>query len=144
MQFYGTRRFIVCTDSVTAPGSKLVVGEIFRAVTRTLLLGRVANPAVIEAQATSAVTLGLSAALLEEVLYEGGVPQARNFDGYRILPQDRMPRVHVRIVEMWRADGWRRQAGPTRHARPASDMPGAARQRPFRAGSDRTRRPDPG
>jgi hypothetical protein len=45
------------------------------------------------------VALGLSSALLEAVVYEGGVPKARNFDGYPILPPDRMPRVHVRIVE---------------------------------------------
>jgi isoquinoline 1-oxidoreductase beta subunit len=61
--------------------------------------GRIVNPAIIEAQVNSAVALGLSSALLEEVVYEGGVPQARNFDGYPILPPDRMPRVHVRIVE---------------------------------------------
>lgn len=61
--------------------------------------GRVVNPAIVEAQVQSAVALGLSAALLEEVVYEGGVPRARNFDGYPILPPDRMPRVHVRIVE---------------------------------------------
>ncbi|PHK95476.1 isoquinoline 1-oxidoreductase [Pseudoroseomonas rhizosphaerae] len=61
--------------------------------------GRIVNPAIIEAQVNSAVALGLSSALLEEVVYADGAPQARNFDGYPILPPDRMPRVHVRIVE---------------------------------------------
>ena len=61
--------------------------------------GSIVNPAIIEAQVNSAVALGLSSALLEEVVYVDGVPQARNFDGYPILPPDRMPRVHVRIVE---------------------------------------------
>jgi isoquinoline 1-oxidoreductase beta subunit len=61
--------------------------------------GRIVNPAIIEAQVSSAVALGLSSALLEAVVYEGGVPKAHNFDGYPILPPDRMPRVHVRIVE---------------------------------------------
>ncbi|MFC7556848.1 molybdopterin cofactor-binding domain-containing protein [Pseudoroseomonas wenyumeiae] len=61
--------------------------------------GSIVNPAIIAAQVNSAVALGLSSALLEEVVYEGGVPQARNFDGYPILPPGRMPRVHVRIVE---------------------------------------------
>jgi len=61
--------------------------------------GSIVNPAIIEAQVNSAVALGLSSALLEEVVYEGGMPQARNFDGYPILPPNRMPRVHVRIVE---------------------------------------------
>src|SRR3954453_21492753 len=39
--------------------------------------GRSVNPAIIEAQVNSAVALGLSSALLEEVVYEGGVPGAR-------------------------------------------------------------------
>ncbi|WP_159714210.1 xanthine dehydrogenase family protein molybdopterin-binding subunit, partial [Geminicoccus flavidas] len=61
--------------------------------------GSIVNPAVIEAQVNSAVALGLSSALLEEVVYVDGMPQARNFDGYPILPPEQMPRVHVRIVE---------------------------------------------
>jgi isoquinoline 1-oxidoreductase beta subunit len=61
--------------------------------------GSIVNPRIIEAQVNSAVALGLSSALLEEVVYEKGVPQARNFDGYPILSPDLMPRVHVRIVE---------------------------------------------
>ncbi|THK39024.1 xanthine dehydrogenase family protein molybdopterin-binding subunit [Ensifer sp. MPMI2T] len=61
--------------------------------------GSIVNPAIIDAQVNSAVALGLSSALLEEVVYVDGVPQARNFDGYSILTPDRMPRVHVRIVE---------------------------------------------
>ncbi len=61
--------------------------------------GSIVNPAIIEAQVASAVSLGLSETLLEETVYEHGMPVARNFDKYRILPPDRMPRVHVRIVE---------------------------------------------
>nr|WP_246252469.1 xanthine dehydrogenase family protein molybdopterin-binding subunit [Ancylobacter pratisalsi] len=61
--------------------------------------GSIVNPAIIEAQVNSAVALGLSSALLEEVVYEEGAPRARNYDGYPILPPDRMPKVHVRIVE---------------------------------------------
>jgi isoquinoline 1-oxidoreductase beta subunit len=61
--------------------------------------GSIVNPGIIEAQVNSAVALGLSSALLEEVVYAKGAPQARNFDAYPILPPERMPRVHVRIVE---------------------------------------------
>ncbi|MDU6749799.1 MAG: molybdopterin cofactor-binding domain-containing protein, partial [Bradyrhizobium sp.] len=61
--------------------------------------GRIVNPAIIESQVNSAVALGLSSALLEEIVFVDGAPQARNFDAYPILPPDRMPRVHVRIVE---------------------------------------------
>jgi isoquinoline 1-oxidoreductase beta subunit len=61
--------------------------------------GSIVNPAIIERQVQSAVTLGLSSSMLEEVIFEKGAPQARNFDTYPILARDRMPRVHVKIVE---------------------------------------------
>ncbi|MDT4877166.1 Isoquinoline 1-oxidoreductase subunit beta [compost metagenome] len=61
--------------------------------------GSFVNPAIVEAQVKSAVALGLSSTLLEEVVYENGVPRARNFGAYAILPPSRMPRVHVRLVE---------------------------------------------
>ncbi|MDR3496187.1 MAG: xanthine dehydrogenase family protein molybdopterin-binding subunit [Ancalomicrobiaceae bacterium] len=61
--------------------------------------GRAVNPAIIEAQVKGATALGVSTALLEQMVYDKGIPTARNFDGYPILPPDRMPNVHVRIVE---------------------------------------------
>lgn len=61
--------------------------------------GQIVNPAVIEAQVQSAVALGVSQTLVEELVYENGAPQARNFDGYPILRPDQMPDVHVRIIE---------------------------------------------
>ncbi|CAH2602534.1 Isoquinoline 1-oxidoreductase beta subunit [Rhodovastum atsumiense] len=67
--------------------------------------GSIVNPAIIEAQVQSAVAIGLSSALLEEVVYEHGMPRARNYDGYPILPPGRMPRVHTRIIESGAAMG---------------------------------------
>lgn len=61
--------------------------------------GKIVNPAIVEAQVRSAVGIGLSSALYEEVVYENGSPVARNFDGYPILPLSRMPQVHVKIIE---------------------------------------------
>ena len=61
--------------------------------------GSIVNPAIIEAQVNGGTALGLSQVLLEEKVYENGVPVARNYDMYPILPPDRMARVHVRIVE---------------------------------------------
>lgn len=61
--------------------------------------GSIVNPAIVEAQVKSAVALGLSATLVEEVEYENGMPRARNFGAYAVLPPSRMPRVHVHIVE---------------------------------------------
>ncbi|MGU3479493.1 molybdopterin cofactor-binding domain-containing protein [Methylobacterium sp. D48H] len=61
--------------------------------------GRVVNPAIVKRQVESAAALGLSSTLLEQVVYENGERQARNFDAYPILDRERMPRVHVAIVE---------------------------------------------
>ena len=61
--------------------------------------GKVVNPAIVEAQVNGAIALGLSQVLLEETVYENGMPRARNYDGYPILALNQMPRVHVKIVE---------------------------------------------
>jgi len=61
--------------------------------------GSIVNPAIIDAQVAGAASLGLSEVLQEEAVYEHGMPKARNYDMYTILPPDRMPRVHVRIVQ---------------------------------------------
>lgn len=61
--------------------------------------GSVVNPAIVKRQVESAAALGLSSTLLEQVVYEEGQRQAKNFDAYPILDRERMPRVHVAIVE---------------------------------------------
>ncbi|MCK8787556.1 molybdopterin-dependent oxidoreductase [Roseomonas sp. NAR14] len=80
---------------VSIAAGEVVVHDVWVAIDP----GSIVNPAIIERQVQSAVALGLSASLLEEVVFEEGAPRARNFDNYPILPRDRMPRVHVRIVE---------------------------------------------
>ncbi|MCA0919293.1 xanthine dehydrogenase family protein molybdopterin-binding subunit [Pseudooceanicola nanhaiensis] len=61
--------------------------------------GQVVNPSTVEAQVQSAVALGTSQTLVEELVYENGEPTARNFDMYPILRPDQMPQVHTAIVE---------------------------------------------
>jgi isoquinoline 1-oxidoreductase beta subunit len=80
---------------VSIRSGEVVVHDIWQAIDP----GSIVNPAIIEAQIRSASALGLSQVLLEEAVYEKGQPLARNYDLYPILPPDRMPRVHVRIVE---------------------------------------------
>ncbi len=80
---------------VSIENGKVRVHDLWQAIDP----GSIVNPAIIEAQVASASALGLSEVLLEEAVYEHGVPVARNFDKYAILTPDRMPRVHVRIVE---------------------------------------------
>jgi isoquinoline 1-oxidoreductase beta subunit len=61
--------------------------------------GSIVNPAIVEAQVNGAVALGLSQVLVEEAVYQNGMPTARNYDMYQILPPSRMARVHVKIIE---------------------------------------------
>lgn len=90
---FGSETAAIAEVSIRA--GEVVVHDLWQAVDP----GSIVNPAIIEAQVNSAVALGLSQVLLEEAVYENGQPVARNYDLYPILPPDRMPRVHVRIVE---------------------------------------------
>lgn len=80
---------------VSLQGGEVRVHDLWIAVDP----GQAVNPLMVEAQMRSAASIGLSSALLEEMVFEGGVPRAVNFDGYAVLPPERMSRVHVRIVE---------------------------------------------
>ncbi|TFF39881.1 molybdopterin cofactor-binding domain-containing protein [Pseudomonas sp. RIT623] len=80
---------------VSLEGGQVKVHDIWQAIDP----GSIVNPAIIEAQVNGAVSLGLSQVLLEEAVWHNGVPRARNYDLYPILPPSRMARVHVRIVQ---------------------------------------------
>jgi isoquinoline 1-oxidoreductase beta subunit len=80
---------------VSVRDGEVVVHDLWVAVDP----GRVVNPRTIEEQVQSAAAIGLSSALFEEIRFEGGEVTSRNFDTYRVLRRDSMPRVHVRIVE---------------------------------------------
>jgi isoquinoline 1-oxidoreductase beta subunit len=86
---------VATVAEVSIKGAEAVVHDVWVAIDP----GSIVNPAIIERQVQSAVTLGLSSSLLEEVVYRNGAPQARNYDTYPILSRDRMPRVHVRVVQ---------------------------------------------
>ncbi|SHK51810.1 xanthine dehydrogenase family protein molybdopterin-binding subunit [Paraburkholderia terricola] len=90
---FGTETAVVAEVSVEQ--GQVKVHDIWEAIDP----GSIVNPAIIEAQVNGAVALGLSEVLLEEAVYEKGMPVARNYDMYPILPPARMARVHVRIIE---------------------------------------------
>jgi len=73
--------------------------------------GMVINPDIIRAQMEGGIGFGLSAALEEAVTLDAGRIRQSNFDTYRILRFDRMPRVEVHIVPS--------QAPPTGVGEPA-------------------------
>ncbi|MDE1914774.1 MAG: xanthine dehydrogenase family protein molybdopterin-binding subunit [Sphingomonadales bacterium] len=90
---FGTETAAIAEVSIK--DKQVVVHEVWQAIDP----GSIVNPAIIDAQVNSAAALGLSQVLLEEAAYKDGMPVARNFDGYPIMTLDRMPAVHVRIVE---------------------------------------------
>ena len=44
------------------------------------------------------MVFGLSAALIEELRFKDGAPQATNFDSYPVLRMADMPEIHTKIV----------------------------------------------
>ncbi|MFV3405347.1 MULTISPECIES: xanthine dehydrogenase family protein molybdopterin-binding subunit [Pseudomonas] len=90
---FGSQAAVIAEVSID--NGQVKVHDIWQAIDP----GSIVNPAIIEAQVNSAVALGLSQTLLEEAVWRNGMPQARNYDLYPILPPARMARVHVRIIE---------------------------------------------
>lgn len=90
---FGSQAAVIA--EVSLENGRVKVHDIWQAIDP----GSIVNPAIIEAQVNGASALGLSQVLLEEALYKDGVPTARNYDMYPILPPSRMARVHVRIIE---------------------------------------------
>lgn len=60
--------------------------------------GFAVNPAIVKMQMESGIAFGLSAALAEEITLEKGRVTQTNFNSYPLLSPDRMPDVHVEII----------------------------------------------
>ncbi|MBV4476814.1 xanthine dehydrogenase family protein molybdopterin-binding subunit [Pseudomonas botevensis] len=90
---FGTQTAVIAEVSIEH--GQVKVHDIWQAIDP----GSIVNPAIVQAQVSGAVALGLSQVLVEEAVYVDGKPRARNYDLYPILPPSRMARVHVRIVE---------------------------------------------
>ena len=60
--------------------------------------GIAVNPDIIRAQMEGGIGFGLGAILKSEITLEGGQVQETNFDRYRMLTIDEMPKVEVHIV----------------------------------------------
>jgi isoquinoline 1-oxidoreductase beta subunit len=90
---FGTQTAVIAEVSIE--NGQVKVHDIWQAIDP----GSIVNPAIVEAQVHGAVSLGLSQVLLEEAVYVDGLPRARNYDLYPVLPPSRMARVHVRVIE---------------------------------------------
>ncbi|MEA5670901.1 molybdopterin cofactor-binding domain-containing protein [Pseudomonas sp. MH2] len=90
---FGSEAAVIAEVSIE--NGQVKVHDIWQAIDP----GSIVNPAIVEHQVNGAVALGLSQTLVEEAVWVNGMPRARNYDLYPILPPSRMARVHVRIVE---------------------------------------------
>jgi isoquinoline 1-oxidoreductase beta subunit len=68
-------------------------------VTAAVDPGLVINPSGVEAQAISAVNMGLSAALYEEVTVQDGALRPANFDAYPLLRNADAPDILVETIQ---------------------------------------------
>jgi isoquinoline 1-oxidoreductase subunit beta len=60
--------------------------------------GRVVNPEIVKRQCESAIAFGLTAALYGRITFKNGEVEQGNFNAYRILRMNEMPRVEVHLV----------------------------------------------
>lgn len=68
--------------------------------------GPIVNPAIIEAQLTGAIIMGLSAALGERIDFAGGGVETSNFDTYKLLRMSQIPeKIEVHIIKSGDSQG---------------------------------------
>jgi len=67
--------------------------------------GQIVNRDTVEAQMEGAIVYGLTAALYGEIEIEGGAVKQRNFNNYKMLRMNEMPKVEVHIVPSHDAPG---------------------------------------
>jgi isoquinoline 1-oxidoreductase beta subunit len=68
-------------------------------VTCAVDCGSVVNPAIVSAQMTGGITMGLSAALKEKIQIANGGVKSENFSDYELLRMSEAPDVDVHIVK---------------------------------------------
>ena len=92
----GFGSFVAYVAEVSVSGdNKVHVDRVVIAVD----CGPYVNPDGIEAQLQSATAFGLSAAMKDEITIEKGGVKQTNFDDYRLMMIDDMPKVEVHIIE---------------------------------------------
>lgn len=92
--YHGTFTAGVAEVSLDQQSGKIKVHNYWIAVDP----GIAVQPNHVHAQLESAVCFGLSAALLEELPFKNGAPQASNFNDYQVVRMADVPQIHTKIV----------------------------------------------
>lgn len=75
-------------------------GEVLlRRVTAAVDCGQVVNPNQVESQIEGGLVFGLTAALYNEITLKDGRVQQSNFNDYRMLRMNEMPRIDVHMIQ---------------------------------------------
>jgi isoquinoline 1-oxidoreductase beta subunit len=92
---FGTYVAQVVDLSVNEKDGSVKVNRVVAAVD----CGPVVNPNTIKAQIEGAVTIALSTALKEEVIFSNGGVKSGNFDDYKTIKMSDVPEIEVHIVD---------------------------------------------
>jgi len=92
MEGYGT--YVAQVAEVSVVNGQIKIHKVTCAVD----CGQMINPSIVEAQMTSGMVYGLSAALWGEITLKQGQVQQTNFDNYRVLRIHETPEFSVHLV----------------------------------------------
>jgi isoquinoline 1-oxidoreductase beta subunit len=99
MEGYGT--YMAQVAEISIVDGKVKVHEI----TCVVDCGQVVNPDTVVAQVESSVIFGLAAVLWGEINVQGGRAQQTNFDSYRILRMNEIPKITTHVLPSSEAPG---------------------------------------
>jgi isoquinoline 1-oxidoreductase subunit beta len=89
-------------------------GEVLlRRVTTAVDVGTLVNPDSVEAQLQGGLVFGLTAALYGEITIKKGRVEQSNFNDYRMLRIDQMPKIDVHLIKSGEAPGGVGETGTT-------------------------------
>jgi isoquinoline 1-oxidoreductase beta subunit len=89
-------------------------GEVMlRRITTAVDAGTVVNPDTVEAQLQGGLVFGLTAALYGEITIKKGRVEQSNFNNYRMLRIDQMPKIEVHLIKSGEAPGGIGETGTT-------------------------------
>jgi isoquinoline 1-oxidoreductase subunit beta len=89
-------------------------GEVLlRRITTAADVGTLVNPDSVEAQLQGGLVFGLTAALYGEITIKKGRVEQSNFNDYRMLRIDQMPKIEVHLIKSGEAPGGVGETGTT-------------------------------
>ncbi|MBC7983479.1 MAG: xanthine dehydrogenase family protein molybdopterin-binding subunit, partial [Candidatus Obscuribacterales bacterium] len=91
----GYDTYLAQVVEISVEGGRLKIHRIVCVVD----CGQIVNRNIVEAQAEGSIVFGLTAALFGEINIEGGQVKERNFDGYRLLRMNEVPKIEVYFIE---------------------------------------------